>query len=109
MKRQLSNRALTLFLLASISVSGCNAIPGYAEYNAAAKTLALEGIKEYQSFHDDARNVWLLVGCDTSIGSLSREPDPIVREFLLRNPRCPTMTTSGLGGSMGSAVYMGAK
>lgn len=103
-RRYLGHATLGLALLL---LGACNAIPGYSEYNAAAHALALEGIGEYQKFHDDARQTWLMVGCDTSIGSISREPNALVKEFLLRNPLCPTVNVMGLGGSTGAATFMG--
>ena len=95
-----------LLLALPLLLGGCNAIPGYAEYNAAAHTLAQEGLDEYRRFHDDTRNTWVLMGCNQTIGSISREPNALIREFLLRNPACPTVNTMGLGGSVGSATFM---
>lgn len=93
-------------------LGGCNAIPGYAEYNAAAHVLALEGIEEYKKYHDDKRDASLLLLCDTSVGALAREPNTNTREFIYwlcsnGQPLPGRFTGIGnLGAGAGSATYM---
>lgn len=93
-------------LIAALLLGGCNAIPGYAEYNAAARALALEGVAEYKQFHDDERAALLAALCNTTVGSVSRESDWAARQFILSHCGVTALPASMTGGP-GSAMYMG--
>ena len=88
-----------------LGTGGCNAIPGYAEYNAAARALALEAVQEYKQFHDDERAALLAALCNTTVGSVSRESDWAARQFILSHCGVTALPASMTGGP-GSAVTM---
>lgn len=88
-----------------LGLGGCNAIPGYAEYNAAARALALEAVQEYKDFHDDERAALLAALCNTTVGSVSRESDWAARQFILAHCGVNVLPATMTGGA-GSAVSM---
>lgn len=95
-----------LLALPLLLLGGCNAIPGYAEYNAAARALALEAVQEYKQFHDDERAALLAALCNTTVGSVSREADWQARQFILAHCGVNALPASMTGGA-GAAVFMG--